>query len=165
MQPWQPPSVGVVKVNWDAAIGSKVGWLRLGIIALNFQGHFMGAKCVMKRVVVDPKTAEAMAAFWAIQFCKEVGFFDVLFEGDAAQVVADINSKISHLSKYGHFVESIRSEIQFSRLANFVHVHREANMAAHVLAKHAPIGKEDSCWLEDIPLCISHIVCWEQLFP
>jgi ribonuclease HI len=83
----------------------------LGIVARDFQGYFLGAKCVVKRVVVDPKTAEAMAALWAVQFCKEVGFFEVLFEGDAAQVVADIKSKRPQFSKSGIFVESIRSEI------------------------------------------------------
>jgi hypothetical protein len=46
-----------------------------------------------------------------------------------------------------------------------VYVHREANMAANVMAKQALFGKEDRFWLEDIPFCISHIVCREQLFP
>jgi hypothetical protein len=33
---------------------------------------------------VEAKTAEAMAALAAVQFSKEVGFFDAIFEGNAA---------------------------------------------------------------------------------
>jgi hypothetical protein len=41
---------------------------------------FLGAKCIKKTIVVKPKIAEAMAALWAVLFCKEVGFFEVVFE-------------------------------------------------------------------------------------
>jgi len=111
--------------------------------------------------VVDPKTAEAMTTLWAVQICKDVGFFDVVFEGDAAQVIAEINSNSSHLSVSGHFVESIGNEIKHLRTIIFIHTHREANMAAHMMAKHTLICKEDGCWPEDIPVCISQIVCRE----
>jgi hypothetical protein len=36
---------------------------------------------------VDTKTAETMAALGAVQFIKEVGFFDATFERDAARVI------------------------------------------------------------------------------
>jgi hypothetical protein len=52
---------------------------------------FLGAKCIRKTIVVKPKIAEAMAALWAVLFCKEMGFF-VVFEGDFAQVVGEIFS-------------------------------------------------------------------------
>jgi hypothetical protein len=32
-----------------------------------------------------------MGALYAVQFCKEIGFFYVLFEGDANTVVKEIN--------------------------------------------------------------------------
>jgi hypothetical protein len=62
-----------VKVNWDAALNSKGGCIGLGIVARDSQGCFLGAKCVVQHVVVDPKTTKAMAALWAVQFCKESG--------------------------------------------------------------------------------------------
>jgi predicted metal-dependent RNase len=100
-----------------------------------------------------------------MQFCKEAGFFEVVFEGDAAQVVAEINSGPPHLSKSGHFVESICQEIHYLPTIDFKHVHQESNMAAHVMAKHALTSNENRCWLEDIPNCIFQIVCREQFFP
>jgi ribonuclease HI len=117
----------------------------------------------MQNVVADPKTAEAMAALGAMQFCRDVGFFDVMLEGDAAQVIAEIKSDSPLFSMSGLFVESIGNEIKHLWSAIFLHTSRETNMAAHVMAKHALICKEDRCWLEDILDCISHIVCRETI--
>jgi ribonuclease HI len=50
-------------------------------------------------VKTDPKTAEIMAALQAMQFSKEVGFWEVIFKGDAAQVVKEIKSDPPLLSK------------------------------------------------------------------
>jgi hypothetical protein len=33
-----------------------------------------------------------MGSLYAVQFCKEVGLFDVFFEGDANTIVKEINS-------------------------------------------------------------------------
>lgn len=78
-----------------------------------------------------------MAALWAMQFSKE-GVFEVIFEGDAAQVVSELHSDPPYLSEIGHFIESIIQELQGLRSARFVHVHRESNIiAAHVFANEA----------------------------
>jgi hypothetical protein len=37
--------------------------------------------------MIDPHEAEAIATLAAVLFSKEVGFFDVIFEGDALQIV------------------------------------------------------------------------------
>jgi hypothetical protein len=55
----------------------------LGIFARDCKGEFLGARTVMEPIVADSKTAKAMAALWAVIFCKEAGFFDVVLEGDA----------------------------------------------------------------------------------
>jgi len=42
-----------------------------------------------------------------MQFSKEAGFWEVIFEGDAAQVVKEIKSDPPFLSKVRHFIEGI----------------------------------------------------------
>jgi hypothetical protein len=32
-QPWYPPTVNEIKINWDAAVSKLSGWIGLGIIA------------------------------------------------------------------------------------------------------------------------------------
>jgi hypothetical protein len=56
----------------------------VGIIAGDCLGAFMGARSLTCPLMVEAKTAEAMAALVAVQFSKEVGFFDAIVEGNAA---------------------------------------------------------------------------------
>lgn len=137
----------------------------LGFVARDCRGRFLGARCIRKPFLVEPKMAEAMAALWAVLFCKEVGFFEVLFEGDSAQVVEEIHSKSLSLSSCGHFIESIVKELKDFRSANFVHASRDCNTVAHMLAKEALDHYEDMCWLEEIPDCIGHVICRECIDP
>jgi hypothetical protein len=50
-------------------------------------GLILGAKCIAMEMVADSSLAEAVGALYVVQLCKEVDFFDVLFEGDANTVV------------------------------------------------------------------------------
>jgi hypothetical protein len=72
---------------------------------------------------VDPQTAEAMTVLYAVQFNMEVSFFDVVFQGDAQAVIKETDSQPLHLSRIGHFIESITLERQQCRKSNFVYVH------------------------------------------
>jgi hypothetical protein len=112
---------------------------------------------------VDAKTAETMAALGAIQFSKEVGFFNVIFEGDAAQVISKINSGPPHLSRLCHLLGSIHIEKQFLCSCTFSFMSRDANSATHCLAKETASNKIDMCWLEDIPWSIYSIVLREAV--
>jgi hypothetical protein len=55
-----------------------------------------------------------LAATYAVTFSKEVGFFEVIFEGDALNVIKVVNSNPPFLSSVGHLVEGIRNEVGFS---------------------------------------------------
>jgi hypothetical protein len=101
----------------------------------------------------------------AFQFAKEVGFLDAIFEGDAAQVIEDINSDPPYLSRASHILESIHVERQSLCTCNFNFVFRESNYAAHCLAKEAASIMSDLCLLEDTPTSISSIVLRDVVSP
>jgi hypothetical protein len=128
------------------------------------QGDFMGARCMVQFQRTDACVAEALAALWAVKFSKEVGFFEVILEGDVLQVVKDIMSPVPHLSKSGHITESILQELYGFRAATFVHVKRECNRVAHTLARLAVDQNYLNCWLEEAPACISDLIFRERLF-
>jgi hypothetical protein len=86
-----------------------------------------------------------VVALNAVLFCKEVGFLQVIFEGDASQVISDINSPHPHFSKAGHLTKSVIRELESFRKAIFVYVPRELNEVAHTLAKEAVVRKIDDC--------------------
>jgi ribonuclease HI len=151
---WQPPPVNIVKINWDAAVDLKNGRIGLGCIARNSDGVFLAGRSITKEATVDPTTAEAIAAIYAVIFGKEQGYRQIVFEGDALRVVQAINDTYSRQSCFGHFVEGIKMELQSLEQGVFTHVAREANGDAHVLAKLATNHIIDSTWVEVPPLGI-----------
>lgn len=164
---WQAPPCGKIKVNWDASINKEGNCIGIGVIARDMGGCFLGARSITKQVlvVVDPLMAEVMVALQAVIFSREAGFFEAIFEGDALQIVKAVKVTTPNLSKIGLFIESIKTELSFLRCASFVHVSRNCNEAAHVLAKEASSFLIDSVCLEEIPRCIASIVLGEQVGP
>jgi hypothetical protein len=71
VEKWQAPLEGFVKYNWDAAIDKKKKTIGMGIIARDSNGHFLTAFSKQQQMDVDPITAEALAALYAILFCHE----------------------------------------------------------------------------------------------
>jgi hypothetical protein len=88
-----------------------------------------------------------MAALYARQFSLEVGFFDVIFEDDPQAVSKEIDSQLPHLSRIGHFIESIALVRLQCRKSSFVYVHRSKNGAIYVLACEAAFGNVNETWL------------------
>jgi predicted nicotinamide N-methyase len=107
----------------------------VGIIARDCRGKFLGARGFFQKIKVDAKLPETIAALGAIKFGTEAGFFYAICEGDAAKVVADINSDPPCLSNTGHFIESIHMVKLGLHSCCFVLAPREANTAVHTLTK------------------------------
>jgi hypothetical protein len=105
---WKPPHIGVVKAKWDASLNKTTGCIGLGCVVRDGLREVLGIKCRYQKVVVEPKLAEVMAALHPVMFCKEVGFLDVVFEGDALQVIQEIIADLPLHARIGHFVDSIR---------------------------------------------------------
>jgi hypothetical protein len=68
-------------------------------------------------------------------FCKEIGFTRIVLEGDTLQIVREINSESPQLSRYGHPVDDIRKILSSLCYFQVVHIKKNANEAAHDLAK------------------------------
>jgi ribonuclease HI len=100
---WMKPPEGIIKINFDAAINKNTGLVGLGVIARDCMGNLLGAKRLSKSMLIDAQTAELMAASYAVSFSSKVGFFNVFFEGDALNVIREVNSNPPHLSRSDHF--------------------------------------------------------------
>jgi hypothetical protein len=131
---WKPPPLGFIKVNWDASVNAKKKYIGIGIAARDNNGNFLGARAVTKSVVATLKVAEAMAALEVVLFSKTTSFFKVILEGNAKQLIHDVNSITPNLNAAGHFVEGIKVKLQGLRYASMAHVGRDTNNAAHCLA-------------------------------
>ena len=87
-----------------------------------------------------------------------MGHTNILFEGDALNVIKAIEAKGPCLSSYGHLIECIKRELLQLENASFIYVLRDANIAAHTLAKLAITHVTMSTWLGDVPPSIGNIV-------
>lgn len=57
------------------------------VIVRNSMGEVLATLSTPKDYIIEPDIAEAIAALRATQFCHELGFYKVILEGDALQVL------------------------------------------------------------------------------
>jgi ribonuclease HI len=155
---WSKPPDGIFKVNWDAALAMDKSGIGVGVIIRDGNGLVTAALSRTVNVRMDPTTAEATAALHAVELCRDVGVQNLILEGDSLAVVKAIESRAQTNHYYGQIIEDIRVVLSSRRSWSVRHTKREANGAAHGLAKEATRCFSDKIWLEDTPSCISHIV-------
>jgi hypothetical protein len=90
---WMPPPKNTFKINWDASLDKTRRIVGMGIIARDGSGSVIAASTKVLFLEVDPVVAESLAATHALILCHALGFQQVIFEGDAQQVVNAINSE------------------------------------------------------------------------
>jgi hypothetical protein len=63
----------------------------------------------------------------------EMGFFDIILEGDIMQIVTTISTNLPNWSRFGHFIEGIQEQSLLLWSFRVSNVRKEANSAAHML--------------------------------
>ncbi|GLT53802.1 hypothetical protein SLA2020_270480 [Shorea laevis] len=71
---WKAPPDGVYKINWDAAIDKSRRIMGVGVIVRDGEGEVVAALHSSQMGIMDPATAEAYAAWKAVQFGRDWGF-------------------------------------------------------------------------------------------
>jgi ribonuclease HI len=160
---WTAPNSGGKKANWDVAINKAQGNVGVGVIIRDENGWIVAAMSRTRQGLLEPTTGEAFGAFQAARLITELGLQNIILEGDAKQIVDAINSNMSTWSQYGHLVEDTRRLVCSLSRWKCIFTHREANEAAHRLAKAAAMNISDMIWRDQTPHCISDIVLMEQL--
>jgi ribonuclease HI len=152
------------KVNsWDIALDAKQNRMEMGVIIRDEKGAVAGALSRTVSTSHNPAVGEAMGALVAAKFGRDIGLFDIILEGDSKQIVDAITGKGSHWCKYGHIIGDIYEVMKGFRKWEVRHVKRDANEAAHVLAKTATRENGEKIWLEDVPSFILDVVNQEQI--
>jgi ribonuclease HI len=163
VQRWEAPPPGIYKVNWDIAINHSEKRMGVGAAIRDNEGSVIAALCKPIMAIHEPAAAEATTALSAVEFCKEVGIQDILLEGDSMLVVTAINDSRPNWLRYGQIIDDVKMVLNSLRKWSSRHIKREANSAAHGLAKYTTRINESQVWLEDAPTCIFEVVNLEQL--
>ncbi|XP_073360447.1 uncharacterized protein [Aegilops tauschii subsp. strangulata] len=138
---WIAPSVGLAKLNADAAVGRGGAYGTVGVICRNHQGLFLGASVVVFPNLSDPTTLEAMAIREALSLADDL-------YGRKIQVASDCKVAVDDKGRYGAIVHEIVQHKCTFHTCNIRHEFRSLNFEAHKLAKHAlSLGAGRHVWL------------------
>ena len=91
---------------------------------------------------------EALACQRAVQFAKEIGLTQFIFEGDSSTVIQAILEGSSDVLPNGHVIEDIRVQALDFQLSVFTHAPRKCNVVADALAKKAKTCSGTQVWLD-----------------
>ena len=134
---WKPPADGSYKANFDGAIFAETSEAGIGVIIRNDQGAVMASLSQRIPYPHSVEAVEAYAARSATQFAIDLGFRDMIFEGDSFKIITALQHHSPCNTQYGHMIIDTKTIAQAFISCHYVHVKRDGNRAAHSLAKRA----------------------------
>ena len=81
-QAWQPPEGSVYKLNFDVAVFVDMVASGIGVVIRNDRGEVMAVLSSKGPAVTRSEEADVLACRKALEFAVEVGFFELVIEGD-----------------------------------------------------------------------------------
>jgi hypothetical protein len=134
---WKKPPLGVLKINWDAALLKETQKMGVGVVIRDDRGDCVAALARIVPYIVDLLTAETVAVWHAVQLVCEKGYHHVLFEGDSLSVILELKKGGPCVSGCGLLISYIKLILSSLDYLCFQHVKRDANKAAYCLTKFA----------------------------
>lgn len=155
---WKPPPEQFIKFNVDAAVNKEEDRAGLGIIARDHNGKVLlaGSKTIWPFVNVE--SAEIEAFKWAACMVKERSWNRIIIEGDAQQVVKAFQRSITRNIYNQVLIDNTLNYVSNVDSLSFSFCYREANHAAHRLARWAASSVCSRVWFDEGPPWISDIV-------
>uniref|UniRef100_A0A803NW04 Reverse transcriptase domain-containing protein n=1 Tax=Cannabis sativa TaxID=3483 RepID=A0A803NW04_CANSA len=156
--PWTPPLLNKLKLNVDAAINTTDKILGIGAIVRNHDGQVVAALSKPVQGCFRSDEMEAKALFHALNWITQLSLKIDYVETDALRVSSAINNASFDLSSFSDIILDVRCLLSFFPGIVVSHVRRNANQAAHGLAKYALGLDVDTCWRGEIPSPIFSVV-------
>ena len=148
---WKPPARGTFKINFDGAIFAKEKCSSLGAIIRDREGLVIASMAARVPQQLQPIEIEALAAYKALEFAREVGISEAVLEGDSSLVMTALASKKPRPTPFGLLLQdSLNVSVGFSKLS-YSHTKREGNIVTHNLAQLAVNHQNCVIWMEDVP--------------
>jgi len=105
---WSPPPVECYKINFDAAILEGINRVGIRVVCKDYEGHVLVALSQNVALVQSVEMAEALARKRAVEFARELTFFDVLIEGDCLCVIQALQDSDHCFTFFGHIIEETK---------------------------------------------------------
>jgi hypothetical protein len=106
---WKALEQGCLKLNWDAELGSSPSRMGVGAMLRDEQGR---VRVAMATAMVIPNfiVVEVVALWKAVNFCLDLGYKRVIFEGDSMQVVQSMNQE-QPWGRYAQLLDDVRAQL------------------------------------------------------
>lgn len=132
---WQAPVQGKFKINMDASVVEGSSSFSLGMILRDHLGHFCRARNLSKGGEVSVFEIEATGVLEAIRWVTNLGVSEVEIESDSLLVVQAINRQSVYYLEVGNVLQEIHNLLYIRKGISILHVKKQANKAAHMLAR------------------------------
>jgi ribonuclease HI len=147
---WLKPRENFVKLNVDAGFCADTGSGSTGAIIRDDKGGFLATSCCGIPFISDPSTAEARALRDGLILAGQIVCNRLEVNSDCMDVIDVMENGRNSLGPAAAIYEECSFLCRNFTETQFSHCPREANMAAHELARHSG-GTESIVWLDDPP--------------
>ncbi|KAK5792927.1 hypothetical protein PVK06_034058 [Gossypium arboreum] len=154
---WQPPISGFIKLNFDASFLENSKTSISAVLARDEEGQILGACTYPIADVADAFVAEARACERALYFALDIGFRNLILEGDSLTVIKKLTSNKIDRSILSPISQNIRSLERFFEKVSYQFVSGEINRAAHALVMEGRHRVSPCFWVEEAPSSVANL--------
>jgi len=159
---WIKPNRGRYKCNIDATFSNQHNRVGIGMCIRDEMGAFVLAKTEWFNPICEVHIGEALGLLSTLNWVHELQLGPVDFELNSKHVVDQFSSPKSDVSEFADIIDNCRALFtQFYVNSSVEFVRRQANEAAHTLAREAALLASFQI-LVAIPNCIEHILINEM---
>ncbi|XVF64343.1 hypothetical protein PTKIN_Ptkin09bG0161900 [Pterospermum kingtungense] len=100
---------------------------------------------------------EALAVVTALEFARDIGFQQIILEGDSVGIINQLSSTCQDLSYIEVVLAKGRAFSNQFVSCLFVHTRRKGNIVAHALAQFEVTQSDVKIWVEESPFFIQDV--------
>ncbi|KAF4399153.1 hypothetical protein G4B88_023747 [Cannabis sativa] len=148
---WIRPPTRHISVNCDAAMTNGTAGVGTGFIWRDWEGNLLLAGMVYHQSCCSVEMAEAWAILEALKHQPHTANMAIEIQSDCKKIVDEIQHRDNKLSAVSTILHQIQDRMDSSNCTNIVHVHRNNNECAHMLARKCLATKETHIFTHSFP--------------
>ncbi|XP_065635361.1 uncharacterized protein LOC136070030 [Quercus suber] len=148
---WHPLDPPWFKMNVDGVVFTKLRATGTGMVLRDSQGMVLAAMSKRHPATLASLEVEAKSMEIAVQFVWEMGFREVYFKTNSSTLKNILTGTSKAPASIETITNSILAQMDKFHFVSFIHVKRDGNRPAHILAQFAKHVGDFVVWLEETP--------------